>query len=169
MSVRQCFISLGSNIGDGPAIIQKALARLAQTEGVQLGRVSSLYRTAPWGNTEQAEFTNAVAELETLLEAPELLAGLLGIERELGRNRDTGHWGPRLIDLDLLTYGDELINRPGLIVPHPHMHERAFVLVPLLELEPEFEIPGLGRAVVFQQQFASQPVRKIPRSNITGG
>lgn len=124
-------------------------------------RASSLYRTGAWGRTDQADFTNAVAELTTSLSAPDLLAALLRIEAELGRTRDSGHWGPRLIDLDLLTYGDQLISQPNLVVPHAHMHKRSFVLVPLLELDPEFEIPGIGRASDCQQQLHAQPVELL--------
>jgi 2-amino-4-hydroxy-6-hydroxymethyldihydropteridine diphosphokinase len=162
MAGQRCFIGIGSNIGDGPAIIHKALERLAQAEAITLLRVSSLYRTAAWGLTDQADFTNAVAELATTLPADQLLATLLQVEAEMGRNRDGEHWGPRLIDLDLLTYGDQRINQPGLVVPHPFMHERAFVLVPLLELEPEVEIPGRGRASGWQKKLQGQSVQALP-------
>jgi 2-amino-4-hydroxy-6-hydroxymethyldihydropteridine diphosphokinase len=161
MPVRRCFIGLGSNIGDGPAMIQQALEKLAEDDEIDLLRVSSMYRTAAWGRTDQADFTNAVAELTTGVSASQLLAKLLLLEQDMGRKRDTGHWGPRLIDLDLLCHADEQITTTELILPHPRMHERAFVLVPLLELEPDFEIPGLGSARKFLEKLAQQPVQMI--------
>jgi 2-amino-4-hydroxy-6-hydroxymethyldihydropteridine diphosphokinase len=158
VSKNRCFIGLGSNIGDGPGIIRQALEVLTQNDAIDVLRVSSLYRTAAWGRTDQADFTNSVAELATTLSAEQLLSQLLQLESELGRKRDTGHWGPRMIDLDLLTFGQEQISSPELTVPHPHMHERAFVLVPLLELEPDFTIPGLGRAQSWQDELKDQTV-----------
>lgn len=158
MSKNRCFIGLGSNIGDGSGIIRQALEVLTQNDAIDVLRVSSLYRTTAWGRTDQADFTNAVAELATTLSAEQLLSQLLQLESELGRRRDTGHWGPRSIDLDLLTFGQEQISSPDLTVPHPHMHERAFVLVPLLELEPDFKIPGLGSAQSWQDKLKNQTV-----------
>lgn len=161
--VRQrCFIGLGSNIGDGPGIILQALARLGADPAIEVMRTSSLYRTAAWGRTDQPDFTNAVAELATTLSATELLHKLLQLEADLGRNRDTGHWGPRLIDLDLLTFADEIIRTQELTLPHPRMHQRAFVLVPLLELEPEFAIPESGSARDCLDPLEFQQITKIP-------
>lgn len=142
-------IGLGSNL-NGPLggpdnYIELALARLAVIEGVTSIRRSHLYRSAPWGNTGQGDFLNAVAEVRCSLSAESLLDTLLAIEAALGRLRDE-KWGPRVIDLDLLCFDDLQIQSPKLILPHPHMHERAFVLLPLLELDPEFEIPGKGSA-----------------------
>lgn len=159
MAGQSCFIGLGSNIGDGPAIIDKACAALADTSGVQWIRRSSLYRSAAWGRTDQADFTNAVAEISTTLPPLDLLQALMGIESALGRSRSTGHWGPRTIDLDLLCYADLQINSQELTVPHPRMHLRAFVLVPLLELEPEFAIPGLGNARKLLEKLEPQQVQ----------
>lgn len=158
MSGIRCFISLGSNIGDGPGIIHQALEAMAKNDAIDVVRASSFYRTAAWGRTDQADFTNAVAEVVTTLSAEQLLSQLLQLESELGRRRDTGHWGPRLIDLDLLTFAEEQISSPGLTVPHPHMHERAFVLVPLLELEPDFKIPGRGSARSWQDKLKDQTI-----------
>lgn len=157
----QCFIGLGSNLGDGPGVIRQALEKLGKDSAIEVKRVSSLYRSAAWGRTDQPDFTNAVAELVTTLSAIQLLQKLLLVEAELGRSRDTGHWGPRLIDIDLLTFGKELINEPDLVVPHPRIHERAFVLLPLLELEPEFEVPGLGSAALALKDVEDQSVRKV--------
>jgi 2-amino-4-hydroxy-6-hydroxymethyldihydropteridine diphosphokinase len=161
MSVIRSFIGLGSNMGDGPAIIGQALEGLGLVKQTRLVRVSSFYRSAAWGRENQADFTNAVAELETTLTARQLLRALLGLETTLGRTRDTGRWGPRLIDLDLLTFGEELMCSPDLTLPHPRMHERAFVLIPLVELDPGFRIPGLGLATDCLEKLPDQAVQII--------
>jgi 2-amino-4-hydroxy-6-hydroxymethyldihydropteridine diphosphokinase len=107
---------------------------------------SRMYRTPPWGNTEQPPFINAVVELQTRLTPRVLLDQLLDIEIRFGRDRAEGEkWGPRELDLDLLLYGEEQLDEPGMHVPHPHLHERAFVLVPLAEIAPDLEIAGVGR------------------------
>ena len=133
------YIGLGSNLGDREATIGAALAALP---GV--ASVSELRETDPVGVLEQPPFLNGAARLETELSAQQLLETLLAVERELGRARRE-RWGPRTIDLDLLLYGDETIDEPGLTVPHPRLHERRFALEPLLDLDPELEIPGRGR------------------------
>jgi 2-amino-4-hydroxy-6-hydroxymethyldihydropteridine diphosphokinase len=115
----------------------------------RLVRASRLYRTPPWGNPSQPDFVNAVALLDTQLDPRDLLDGLLGVEREFGRVRATDgsdRWGARTLDLDLLLHGDTQIDEPGLRVPHPHLHERAFALLPLVEVMPDAVIPGRGRA-----------------------
>lgn len=139
------YIGLGSNLGDKKANIKKALELLDTSTGVRVKKVASLYRTAPLGYTGQDWFLNTVAELETGLSPRELLSLLLDIEERLGRVR-TIRWGPRTVDLDLLLFGREEIDTPDLIVPHPRMSERAFVMVPLAELKPEITVPGQGRA-----------------------
>jgi 2-amino-4-hydroxy-6-hydroxymethyldihydropteridine diphosphokinase len=106
--------------------------------------VSTVRETDPWGPVEQPRFLNAAAAVDTTLSARELLDTLLAVERELGRMRDGARWGPRTIDLDLLLYGDELIDEPGLTVPHPHLAERLFVLEPLHDLDPALVVPGAG-------------------------
>lgn len=159
MSSYRCFIGLGSNMGDGPVVLEQAMTALANVPAVKLLRRSSLYRSAAWGRTDQADFTNAVVEVSTTLTAGDLLQTLLQVENRLGRTRDTGHWGPRLIDLDLLCYANERINSKELVVPHPRMHERAFVLVPLLELEPDFDIPGVGNARKLLEKLDQQEVQ----------
>jgi 2-amino-4-hydroxy-6-hydroxymethyldihydropteridine diphosphokinase len=112
---------------------------------VQVLELSSFVETEPVGVTDQPNFVNGALALETTLTARELLDALLEVERELGRARQEGErWGPRTIDLDLLLYGDELVDEPGLTVPHPRLHERRFALEPLAELEPGLEIPGRG-------------------------
>jgi 2-amino-4-hydroxy-6-hydroxymethyldihydropteridine diphosphokinase len=140
----RAFIGLGSNLGDRLANLSDAVGRLARTDGVTVTRVSRIYETAPVG-PPQSDYLNAVAEVRTSLPARVLLEALLAIEADLGRVRGE-RWGPRIIDLDLLTYGRDEIDEPGLTVPHPRMHERAFVLVPLLELEADPLLPG-GRRI----------------------
>ena len=133
----RAFVGLGANLGDREASIRHAASLLGAS------RLSSIRETEPWGYADQPKFLNAVAEVETDLTARELLDRLLEIERELGRTREGPRWGPRTIDLDLLLFGDEVIDEPGLTVPHPRLAEREFVLEPLLELDPGLSIPGL--------------------------
>ncbi len=141
------FVGLGANLGDAAETVRGALRALALMPGVSLVRASSLYRTPAWGIEQQPDFINAVAMLETTLEPEALLEALLGMEREFGRDRDAAsRWGPRTLDLDVLLYADLCMSSTSLTLPHPHMHERAFVLVPLLELVPEVVIPGRGPA-----------------------
>lgn len=128
-------LGFGSNIGDKQAYLEEALARIAATPGVTLTARSSLYRTEPWGITDQDWFLNACALVETTLSASALLDRCLAVEQELGRVRDI-RWGPRKIDIDVLVYGDARIDADGLTIPHPRMAERAFVLVPLAEIWP---------------------------------
>ncbi|MBN8482372.1 MAG: 2-amino-4-hydroxy-6-hydroxymethyldihydropteridine diphosphokinase [Xanthomonadales bacterium] len=138
-------VGLGSNL-DGPAMqVERAIVELAAMPSTRLVRRSRLFRTPPWGLSQQPEFVNAVAEVETGLAPIELLGELLAIERRGGRVRDGVRWGPRSIDLDLLLYGARSGREPGLELPHPRMHERAFVLVPLSDLDPDLQIPGRGR------------------------
>lgn len=144
---QRAFIGLGGNVGDAPATLQSALAALSALPQTRLLQASGLYRTAPVGGIEQADFCNAVAALDTGLAAAELLQALFAIERAHGRDRSRElRWGPRTLDLDLLLYGDEVIDVDGLIVPHPRMAERRFVLEPLLEIAPQIRIPGIGPA-----------------------
>ncbi|HEY5802192.1 MAG TPA: 2-amino-4-hydroxy-6-hydroxymethyldihydropteridine diphosphokinase [Lysobacter sp.] len=143
------FIGLGSNLGDGVATLRSAIDALAAMDGTRLLRASSLYRTPAWGVTAQPDFVNAVAMLETRRTPQQLLADLLAIERDAGRERQadgSDRWGPRTLDLDLLLFGDAQVSEPGLHVPHPHLHARAFALVPLLEIAPDVVIPGIGPA-----------------------
>ena len=141
------WIGLGGNLAESARTLHAVLAELGQVPGCRLLRHSSFYRTAPWGMQDQPDFINAVAELATRLSADALLQQLLAIERRHGRERSGPRWGPRLIDLDLLTYGDCEIDLEGLQVPHPRIAERAFVLLPLAELAPQLEIPGQGRVI----------------------
>lgn len=144
MSAVRAYIGLGSNLGDPILQIRAALSELDQLPDTHLLRASCFYRTPPWGNPDQADFVNAVAEVETLLTARQLLDALLHVETCAGRVRGGERWGPRLIDLDLLIHGDTRIDEESLRVPHPRMAERAFVIVPLAELEPTLRLPGHG-------------------------
>lgn len=141
------FIGLGGNQGDAVATLRSAVQALSGLPQTRLLQASGLYRTPAWGLQQQPDFVNGVAMLETQLNPRALLEALLGVERDFGRDREAGsRWGPRTLDLDLLLYGDAVIGEPGLQVPHPHLHERAFALVPLLEIAPDILIPGQGRA-----------------------
>ena len=144
------YIGLGANIA-GPAGPPSATLTRAMERMCALGRVSrqsGLYSTAPWGYADQPRFVNAVAALETLLSARELLVGLLEIEREFGRDRSAGiRNGPRTLDLDILLFGEQRIESGALQVPHPRLVARAFVLVPLNEIAPDVVVPGLGATV----------------------
>jgi 2-amino-4-hydroxy-6-hydroxymethyldihydropteridine diphosphokinase len=137
--VTAVFVGLGANLGDR----EDSIRRAAELIGAR--RLSAIRETEPWGVVDQPRFLNAVAELETDLPARELLVRLLEVERELGRVRSGQRWGPRAIDLDLLLYGSETIDEPGLTVPHPRLHERLFVLEPLADLAPDLVLPGRGR------------------------
>jgi 2-amino-4-hydroxy-6-hydroxymethyldihydropteridine diphosphokinase len=132
------YVGLGSNLGDREALIREA------AELIGAARLSSIIETEPWGYEEQPRFLNAVAEVDTPLAARPFLDYLLEVERRLGRERSGRQWGPRTIDLDLLLFGDEQLDEPDLVVPHPHLQERLFVLEPLAELVPSRTIPGSG-------------------------
>jgi 2-amino-4-hydroxy-6-hydroxymethyldihydropteridine diphosphokinase len=143
----QACIGLGANLGDAAGTLRQAVIALGQREDVTVRRMSRCYRTPAWGREDQPDFVNAVALLETRLPPRALLDLLLAVEADFGRHRIDGErWGPRTLDLDLLLYGDAVIDEPGLRVPHPHLHERAFALVPLLEIMPDARIPGYGDA-----------------------
>jgi len=138
------FVGLGSNLDDPARQIQRALGQIESVPDVKIVAVSSLYRSAPFGEVEQPDFVNAVAHLQTSLDAESLLRLLLNIESAQGRVRGE-RWGPRIIDLDLLVHGDTTSSTGTLELPHPGIAERNFVLLPLQEIAPEFVIPGLGK------------------------
>ncbi len=143
----RAYIGLGANLGEREATLRRALERLASTPGVAVVGVSSFRETDPFGNVDQPRFVNAAAEIETSLGPRELLDRLLEVERSLGRDRSREErWGPRTVDLDLLLYGEETVGEAGLEIPHPRLAERAFVLEPLLELDPDLRLPD-GRAL----------------------
>ena len=156
----RAFIGLGANLGDPEAQVRRAFAALAELPRTRLLAASSLYRSAPVGVVAQLDFINAVAEIETALAARALLDALLAEEGRFGRTREFPK-APRTLDLDLLLYGDRVIAEPGLVVPHPRMHERAFVLAPLAEIAPDIAIPGKGRAAALLAACADQKIEKI--------
>ena len=140
----RAYVGLGSNVGDRERMLWSALHMLAFNPEVDVVAVSSIRETDPVGFLDQPRFLNAAAAVETELAPRALLDLLLSVERELGRTRDGPRFGPRSIDLDLLLYGEEALEEPGLSVPHPRLHERRFVLEPLAELDPELVVPGRG-------------------------
>ena len=142
----RAFVALGSNLGDREAAIRGALAELESEPGIAVVSVSTLIDTEPVGFLDQPRFLNGVAAVETELSARDLLALLLDVERRFGRLREgILLQGPRTLDLDLVLYDDAEIDEPGLTVPHPRLHERAFVLGPLAEIAPGLEVPGKGK------------------------
>ncbi|HET9438228.1 MAG TPA: 2-amino-4-hydroxy-6-hydroxymethyldihydropteridine diphosphokinase [Gaiellaceae bacterium] len=140
----RAYVGLGANVGPREVTLLRAVDLLAEAEGVRMVGVSQLRETEPVGVVDQPPFLNGVVAVDTSLSPHDLLALLLAVERELGRVRGE-RWGPRTIDLDLLVYGDEVVDEPGLRVPHPRLSERRFALEPLAELAPGLEVPGLGR------------------------
>jgi len=153
------FIGLGSNLGEKAANLEQAVEYIRKIPQTTIQKLSSVYLTEPWGKKDQADFLNQVLKLETALDPYALLHGLQDIEIKMGRLR-VGKWGPRIIDLDILAYGNETIIARELIIPHPHMRGRVFVLVPLQEIEPEYVFPNgdtigevLGKALAQEEQL----------------
>jgi len=138
------YVALGSNLDDPRVQVERGFGVLAALPHSVLRARSRLFRTPPWGVADQPDFVNAVAQLETSMQPRALLDALLGIETRAGRVRGIPN-GPRVLDLDLLLYGDAEIREPGLVVPHPRLHERAFVLLPMADIAPDLGIPGRGR------------------------
>ncbi|MBI3095354.1 MAG: 2-amino-4-hydroxy-6-hydroxymethyldihydropteridine diphosphokinase [Rhodocyclales bacterium] len=155
-----CFIALGANLGDPVATVQAAILALRELPQTEFAAASSLYRTAPVGLRHQPDFINAVVELIAVAPAPTLLQALFEIEARFGRRRSVKN-APRTLDLDLLLYGDELSDDPDLTLPHPRLHERAFVLAPLAEIAPQLVIPGRGAVAELLLRCADQQIEKI--------
>lgn len=141
----RAYVALGSNLGDSRQHLLDAIEALAALPQTAVTARSRIYRTPPWGVTDQPDFLNAVVALETALEPHDLLDALLAIERAAGRQRNGERWGPRTLDLDVLHVAGRAINDERLTLPHPHIADRAFVLLPLHDVAPELEIPGRGR------------------------
>ena len=161
-AVAEAFIALGGNIADVRSTFQRAIMMLCDGVQVRLAARSSDYRTPPWGITIQPAFVNAVIAVATTLSPQVLLARAQDCERALGRNRaQETRWGPRTIDLDLLTYDGLVLDEPGLTLPQPHLFERAFVLVPLVEIAPDLVIGGVGVRAALAQLDASA-IEKLP-------
>jgi 2-amino-4-hydroxy-6-hydroxymethyldihydropteridine diphosphokinase len=154
------YVGLGANLAAPRRQVRAALDELARLPRTQVTARSGLYRSAPLGHLEQPDFINAVARLETELEPEALWAALQEIERAHGRER-TFRDAPRTLDLDLLLYDDARIASPALAVPHPRMHQRAFVLRPLTEIDPEVQIPGRGSARALLAGCAGQAIERI--------
>jgi 2-amino-4-hydroxy-6-hydroxymethyldihydropteridine diphosphokinase len=142
---RPAYVGVGSNLGDPRAQVLRALSQLAQLPKTRVELTSPLYGSRPMGPIAQPDFVNAVAGLLTQLEAPALFAELRALEAALGRPARHERWGPRVIDLDLLSYAHERRAGPELVLPHPGIPERNFVLYPLADIAPELDLPGLGR------------------------
>jgi 2-amino-4-hydroxy-6-hydroxymethyldihydropteridine diphosphokinase len=159
----RAYIGLGANLGDPASQVRGAIARLAELRDSRLIAASSLYHTAPIGYLEQPDFVNAVVAVETALPAATLLGELRRIEASYRRERAFAN-APRTLDLDLLLYGEDTIATPELEVPHPRMHERAFVLAPLAEISPEVRIPGRGLVAVLLAALSDQGVRRGDRA-----
>lgn len=154
------YIGVGSNLGDSRARVLAAFEALRGLPHARFIARSRLYRTKPFGPVQQGDFVNAVAGLLTQLSAPELLQALRGIEAAAGRVR-AERWGPRTLDLDLLVYGAERIATPELVVPHPGITERGFVLAPLADIAPTLHVPGAGRVEVLLRALADDGIAEI--------
>lgn len=157
----KAWFGLGSNLQQPVSQLRGALGKLGLAEGIEILNVSSLYRTPPWGDDQQADFVNAVVQAETELEPVPLLRLMQSIENDMGRQRNGRHWGPRVIDIDLLLYAELELQTEELVLPHPHMHERAFVLVPLCELDRSIRIPGHGVAEDLLQQLDTDGIVRL--------
>ena len=140
----RAYVGLGANLGDRRATLERALELLGERQGIDVVAVSTFRETDPVGYVDQPRFLNAAAAIETSLRPDVLLGALLDIERELGRTRDGPRYGPRTVDLDLLLVEGVTLAEPGLTLPHPRLHERAFALAPLAELDPALFVPGHG-------------------------
>jgi 2-amino-4-hydroxy-6-hydroxymethyldihydropteridine diphosphokinase len=172
--IQKIYLGLGSNLGDRLENLYRVPGLFPST--IELHRVSPVYETEPWGYTDQPTFLNQVAEVDSVLAPLELLDELKHIEEEMGRE-PTFRYGPRLIDLDILLYNNIVYNRAGLIIPHLHLHERAFVLAPLADLIPDLVHPVLGKTIsqlltavdqsgihLYQPEVEALPARKRKRS-----
>jgi len=160
MSNNITYLGLGSNVGDRMSFLTQAISRLAR-EGI-VRKISSVHETPPWGKTDQPAFLNACVEFQTSQSPEDLLELLKQIETELGR-KEHERWGPREIDIDVLFYGDEQISSQRLTIPHPLLHERAFVLVPLAEIAPDFVHPVLKKNI--KELLASLDTKDIKKYN----
>ena len=154
------YVALGANLADPTTQVRAALTALSQLPQSTLQRASSLYRTAPVGIAHQPDFINAVAALATTLSPHALLDALFAIEAAFGRRRDYHH-APRTLDLDLLLYDQEVIDSPRLMLPHPRLHLRAFVIAPLLEIAPDCRIPGRGLASAWLPAVSTQVIERL--------
>jgi 2-amino-4-hydroxy-6-hydroxymethyldihydropteridine diphosphokinase len=160
--VIRAYVALGSNLGNPMQTVEEAIDAMAALRGSLLKAISSLYRTAPVGLKHQPDFINAVVALDTRLSPRELLDELFAVEARFGRERSVKN-APRTLDLDLLLYGDTIMDDPALTLPHPRMHERAFVLAPLTEIAPALVIPGRGSVATLLAACADQRIHALTR------
>lgn len=157
----KAWLGLGSNLQQPVEQLKQALLKLSSLDQVEILATSSFYRTPPWGDEQQDDFINAVVKVETSLGPDALLRGVQAIETAMGRQRSERRWGPRVIDIDLLLYGDLRYRSDDLELPHPRMHERAFVLVPLCELDNTLEIPARGVVKKLLQEVDCSGIRRL--------
>ncbi len=145
MSGNEAFIGIGSNVGDRVVFCRRAVQRLNDADGISVAAVSSLYETSPIGGPPQRSYVNMAVKVETTLEPSDLLASLKALEASLGREPTDMRWGPRVVDLDILLYGEEKVQDPDLEIPHPRLARRRFALIPLLEIAPDAADPWGAR------------------------
>ena len=153
----RAYVGLGANLGDRAAMLTRALELLGERPEIEVVAVSAFRETDPVGYLEQPRFLNAAAAVETSLQPQALLATLLDVERGLGRVREGPRFGPRTVDLDLLLIEGVVVDEPGLTLPHPRLHERAFALAPLAELDPSLDVPGHGSVQELLDALQSRP------------
>jgi 2-amino-4-hydroxy-6-hydroxymethyldihydropteridine diphosphokinase len=158
---RPAYVGVGSNLEDPRAQVLRAISGLAQLPRTRVELTSPLYRSRPLGPIVQPDFVNAVAGLLTQLEAPALLAALRALEAALGRPAAHQRWGPRVIDLDLLSYGSDRRSAPALTLPHPGIPERNFVLYPLADIAPDLDLPGLGRVAALAGAVTAEGLARL--------
>lgn len=157
----KAWLGLGSNLQQPVEQLRRALSKLSSLEQIDILATSSFYRTPPWGDDQQDDYINAVVKIETSLDPDSLLSSVQSIETGMGRQRSDRRWGPRVIDIDLLLYGALRYRSDDLELPHPRMHERAFVLVPLCELDSTLEIPTRGVVEKLLQQLDCSGIRRL--------
>ncbi len=162
----RAYIGLGSNLADPEQQVSAAISALDMLPDSSLVSRSSLYRSPPMGPQDQPDFVNAVACLETDLAPRDLLLELLRVEREAGRDRAASvHWGPRVLDLDLLVYANKIIDESELTVPHPGLAQRAFVLEPLNEIAPDLDVPGMGKVSALLKTLGDSALERVPANH----
>jgi 2-amino-4-hydroxy-6-hydroxymethyldihydropteridine diphosphokinase len=155
--VTYVLLSLGSNTGDSSANLKDAIGYLDFMNSTEVVKTSSVHKTAPWGKTDQPDFLNQSVLIRTQLTVVELMENILQIEKEMGRVREE-KWGPRMIDIDVILFGDKTVNSPKVVVPHPHMHERKFVLEPSVEIAAEMLHPILKKTVAELLSLCEQSI-----------
>lgn len=161
MSAVTAYVGLGANLQDPAAQVRRALDELGSISQSRVLSRSPLYKSPPLGPAGQPDYVNAVAALETSLAPRALLEELRAIEVRHGRRRDGTRWGPRTLDLDILLYGDQVMDTPELTLPHPGLHERAFVLYPLFDVAPELEIPGRGSVRALRERLGAARIERL--------